>query len=97
MKRNPNRTTSGIRKLFQSELQLWDKFGIKKKHRGEHFVPGVGYLFDFKKINKQYSDYKLNEVIKTIILIRRSAVNGRRIVSYGGIKKLPISRSDAAV
>ncbi|MBG76875.1 MAG: hypothetical protein CFH22_00714 [Alphaproteobacteria bacterium MarineAlpha5_Bin12] len=51
MKRNPNRTTSGIRKLFQSELQLWDKFGIKKKHRGEHFVPGVGYLFDFKKIN----------------------------------------------
>ena len=40
---------------------------------------------------------RLNEVIKTIILIRRLAVNGRRFISDGAFNKLGNSRRDAAI
>tara|TARA_Y100000994_G_C15594185_1_gene401878 strand:- start:592 stop:726 length:135 start_codon:yes stop_codon:yes gene_type:complete len=40
---------------------------------------------------------RLNEVIKTIILIRRLAVNGRRFISDGAFNKLESSRRDAVV
>lgn len=52
IKRNPNRTSTGVRKFLSSEFGVWGHFGILTQHRGSYFIPGTGLSFDKPRIEE---------------------------------------------
>jgi hypothetical protein len=66
--KNPNRKTSGTRKFLQSEKQLWGHFSILKKNGATYFFPGIGFKFDYERINSLVeSFYKNYSEVSTFI------------------------------
>lgn len=51
IKRNSNRTTSGVRKFLSSEFNLWSNFGFIKKSGQAFYDPIKGYDFNWELIN----------------------------------------------
>ena len=57
IKKNPGRSTTGIRKFLQSELQLWNHSGVIKKNGSTYFYPREGLKFNMKKIEELQIEY----------------------------------------
>ncbi len=60
VKKNSNRTITGVRKFLSSELDLWNKLGLIFKNGSRYFWPDIGYKFDFDRINLLTKDYYEN-------------------------------------
>ena len=57
--KNPERTTSGIRKFFTAERQLWGHLDLILKNGGTYFFSNQGYIF-----NRERIEYLVDEFYK---------------------------------
>ena len=70
IKKNPNRSSSEIRKFLQSELQLWFRFGILKKNGRSFFNEDLGFYFHMDKINEiKLSYHKIYDKVEETVLL----------------------------
>ena len=58
--KNPNRTSSGARKPFQSEKQLWGHLKIIKKNGNTYFFENKGFIFDKVRIEFLVTEFYKN-------------------------------------
>jgi hypothetical protein len=61
IKKNPERASSGVRRLFSAELQLWFKLGLSiKTQSAKHFHEGKGFVFNEERIKQLEGDFLKN-------------------------------------
>ncbi len=65
IKKNPNRTTTGVREVFSSEFGVWHHIGVLNKPNNSYFTENGGLSFNDEKIKQILSKEKEFEFSKS--------------------------------